>query len=130
MKKKFITTLILITVAVLILIIFNLSNSIVVRVQDLWNSELDFIHQLMSSPKSCLQFTLFWEHAFLAMIIAVWMIWMVIGLLVAVCVELFHRCKKTKTNKSISAKVKNTEHINSHNTITSNPRGFTRVYKE
>ena len=113
MKKRFLKNLNLILFTVLVLLICNLSNFTLVS--ELWNTELEFVNQLISNPMSCIHLTLFWEHV----ILAVELVWLVIGLLVSLLRVIFVRERVVKA-----------ESVNSHHEVTSNPHGFTRIYRK
>lgn len=112
--------LLLLTALVLAICTLTQATTII----EIKDTELSFINQLISNWKSCLTLTIFWEHA----IVAVELVWLVVVLILKflgklVC-AIFGGCKRK--SKSFKVKVDENE-LNSHNVVTSNPRGFTRI---
>lgn len=110
-------------ITALVVLLCNLSK--VTNIFELKDIELNFVNQLMTDFYSCLTLTIFWEHVILA-IELVWVLWITLLKIVWHLVSTIFGNKNKKQIKKVSSQ----DIINSHNTVTSNPRRFTRIVNE
>lgn len=110
-------------ITALVVLLCNLSK--VTNIFELKDIELNFVNQLMTDFYSCLTLTIFWEHVILA-IELVWVLWITLLKIVWHLVSTIFGNKNKKQIKKVNSQ----DIINSHNTVTSNPRRFTRIVNE
>lgn len=110
-------------ITALVVLLCNLSK--VTNIFELKDIELNFVNQLMIDFYSCLTLTIFWEHVILA-IELVWVLWITLLKIVWHLVSTIFGNKNKKQIKKVNSQ----DIINSHNTVTSNPRRFTRIVNE